>query len=783
MVSTLERIALDVVNRGFNGYNTEKALKVLPRFMPSPDEAKTVFFGANDACVEGSSSKQHVSLERYMQNLREICTHACVKAHSPRLIIITPTPVDERRMEPVDIMKGHNGLQRTAEHTRKYANAARKVGEELNLPVLDLWSILMARAGWVAGEPLPGCRSVERNKLIEELMNCMFSVMDPQSVSFTPRDDLWRIHSEMLRVQQTQTDHADRLARLERRQDEDARVKSVWGASSPFPSVLGGTPQQVPLQQPTADAFSSFDDQSTNLLSSLHLDADEEPRRLGTTSRANSVRFDETANQGHWSHASRSSMDLIPRTGSSLGGHPMTERSFSHKSDGRQSSAAASVHSATSGRANSLGLDSTFPVGAPTLEVPRLAPGLFILGSVPAIIRCWLNRNFKHDSLLYAAVCTGSYTSCLDLALITKLGFQSEIRYSEDGVRKIKLELYLPEAIPYPASSRSGSPTPQLPSLTVDFTVVESQASEKESKAVKVFLGSDLLRSHNADILLSSNTLTLFDDDRSKLSVPLVRPEDDHAFKTLQVSSSPWIRPDEQDKYQDTYQEPATNHAAVGERPMPQTLEGLKAVSVSPVPPGSDSDRNVTVPSSDDGNTSQSDRRSLERPAWGPSIRNDAKEPSEGESSGPGLSRSGSSPAIWSNWRRTAERSESMDWAGASKVPSNDTYQRRDTGIKVLKPIRTSSRTPSMSQGPASVTTPTSQSRFFDEGRRRVTSVSSVSTAGADTQQQQQQQQPKRTISTDLSKMSGSTRDGSKPRSTNPIGGASAFSWLKNGQK
>ncbi|KAF9637304.1 hypothetical protein BFW01_g8200 [Lasiodiplodia theobromae] len=605
--------------------------------------------------------------------------------------------------------------------------------------------------------------------------------MDPQTVSFTPRgDDLWRIHSEMLRVQQTQAEHADRLARLERRQDEDARVKSVWGGASPFPSVLGGTPQQVPLQQPTADAFSNFDDQSTNLLSSLHLDADEEPRRLGTTSRANSVRFDETANQGHWSHASRSSMDLIPRTGSSLGGHPMTERSYSHKSDGRQSSAAASVHSATSGRANSLGLESTFPVGTPALEVPRLAPGLFILGSVPAIIRCWLNRNFKHDSLLYAAVCTGSYTSCLDMALITKLGFESEIRYPEDGVRKIKLELYLPEAIPYPASSRSSSPTPQLPSLTVDFTVVESQASEKDSKAIKVFLGSDLLRSHNADILLSSNTLTLFDDDRSKLSIPLVRPEHDGAFKTLQVSSSPWVRPDEQGNHQDTYQEAAIGHAVVSEKPMPQTLEGLKAVSVSPAPTGSDSDRNVTVPSSEDGNTSQSDRRSLERPAWGSSSRNGAKESTEGDSTGPGLSRTGSSPAIWGNWRRNAEKSESMDWAGASKPPSNDTYQRRDTGIKVLKPIRTSSRTPSTSQGPVSASTPTSQSRFFDEGRRRVTSVSSVSTVGVDTQQQPQ---PKRTISTDISKMSGSSRDGGKPRSTNPVGGASAFSWLKNGQK
>ncbi|KAK0654143.1 Isoamyl acetate-hydrolyzing esterase 1-like protein [Lasiodiplodia hormozganensis] len=165
---------LDVINRGFNGYNTTKALQVLPRLMPSPGEAKvrlmTVFLGANDACVKGGSSKQHVPLETYMQNLRTICTHECVKAQSPRLIIITPPPVNEYKMEPVDIMKGHNGLQRTAEHTRAYANAARKVGEELQLPVLDLWSIFMQKAGWVEGEPLPGCRGVERNQLIEDLM-------------------------------------------------------------------------------------------------------------------------------------------------------------------------------------------------------------------------------------------------------------------------------------------------------------------------------------------------------------------------------------------------------------------------------------------------------------------------------------------------------------------------------------------------------------------------------------------------------------------------------------
>lgn len=68
--------------------------------------------------------------------------------------------------------------------------------------------------------------------------------MDPQSAAFTPRDDVWRFQSDMLRVQQTQSDHGERLSRLERRQDEDARMKSVWGTSSPFPGVLSGTPQQ-----------------------------------------------------------------------------------------------------------------------------------------------------------------------------------------------------------------------------------------------------------------------------------------------------------------------------------------------------------------------------------------------------------------------------------------------------------------------------------------------------------------------------------------------------------
>lgn len=611
--------------------------------------------------------------------------------------------------------------------------------------------------------------------------------MDPQSLAFTPRDDFWRFQSEMLRVQQTQADHGERLSRLERRQDEDARVKSVWGASSPFPSVLSGTPQQgqlvlvfggtlfadiwliVALHHPPPEHFSNFDDHSNTLIGNLQLDADDEPRRMGATSRANSVRFDETANQGHWAHASRSSVDLIPRIGSGLGGHLMTERSYSHKSDGRQSSAGHSVHSATSGRANSLGLDTAYGLshsGTSPLDPPGLAPGLFILGSVPAIIRCWLNTNFKHDALLYAAVCCGSYASYLDIRLIDRLGFRDEVVQGEEGLRKIKLAVYLPEAIPLTASSRSNSPAPQLPSLTVEFTVVERNEDECDPKAIQIFIGSDMLRAHNADILFSSNTLTLFDNDRSKLRIPLVRPEEERTFKSLFVTSG---SPNVQKRHAEPIKVARSTAPEAPKIPekVHSVLNDQQHVSAS----AELNDGGVAVGSDDGASTG---RQSLEqRPSLGLlTNRTESKEGSDPSPATSSAAHSGASPAIWSNWRRYGEKTNTMDWANASKNASAN-YQRRDTGIKVLKPakagIRTLSSSNTLSSSPV-----TGQSRFFDDGRRRTSTTSGSEASDA---------QFKRAVSVEktqsLAKENMPTL--TKPRSANPVGGASAFAWLNNG--
>jgi hypothetical protein len=68
-------------------------------------------------------------------------------------------------------------------------------------------------------------------------------VMDAQ-YPFASREDIWRVHEEVKDLHTTQIEHGERISRLERRRDDDARLKSVWGPFSPFPCGVGNTVQQ-----------------------------------------------------------------------------------------------------------------------------------------------------------------------------------------------------------------------------------------------------------------------------------------------------------------------------------------------------------------------------------------------------------------------------------------------------------------------------------------------------------------------------------------------------------
>ncbi|OAP54776.1 hypothetical protein AYL99_11224 [Fonsecaea erecta] len=162
---------LDVVNRGFSGYTSRMGYDILRQFFPSDAapspttprvELMTVFFGANDACLSGHP--QHVPLADYRQALKSIITSPGVELHQTKCVLITPPPVDEWQL---------GSEERTAEHTATYASACREVGKETGIPILDLWTIFMTKAGWREGSTgaLIGCKDAPRNAVLGELLS------------------------------------------------------------------------------------------------------------------------------------------------------------------------------------------------------------------------------------------------------------------------------------------------------------------------------------------------------------------------------------------------------------------------------------------------------------------------------------------------------------------------------------------------------------------------------------------------------------------------------------
>ena len=494
------------------------------------------------------------------------------------------------------------------------------------------------------------------------------------------------------------------------------------------------------------------------MLGSLHLDTDDEPRR--GASRANSVRFDESAMHGHFGQGSRSSTEILPaRTGSAFGSHPMTERSSSHRSDGRQSS----THSA---RASSFGfehrpLSATVPPFVP-IGPP---PGLFILGPVPSIIRCWLNINYSNESLLYAAVCTGSYKSTLDIGLISRLGYQDQITTDREGQRIIKLPVYLPEAIIQQSSARSSSPAPNLPTLTTTFSVPDVQCPED---AIQILLGCDVLRTRNADIHFSLDRLTMFDDDRNKVSVPLVRPENATLFQNLQttnmtgnslessvadVSGHPSECATGNGKAKNLNVEQSSQKPDERlEEPKLQLSTGVMGPPATSSPSVIGQGRKTSVVSNSSEITSSTKLSTELRDSESLTNGTTPDTPTRTESGG-----------VWGPsgaWRR---ESTSGTRADSMLNTSSSGYQRagRGRGMKVLRPSRVNtSRTSSVQQPVGFDAAP---SRFGDSSKPN--------------NEDQRPDTDRRTFSDAKAPLSA------KPRTSNPIGGASAFSWMNSNQQ
>ncbi|KAM8833641.1 isoamyl acetate-hydrolyzing esterase 1 homolog isoform 1-T1 [Synchiropus picturatus] len=138
----------DVVNRGFSGYNSRWAKIILPRLIDCQNAAGgdiaavTVFFGANDCALEDKNPQQHVPLQEYSENLKEISGLLAAAGVTPdKVIFITPPPLHEPAWEKECILKG-SPLNRQNRVAGQYAQACVQAAGQCGSDVLDLWTLM-----------------------------------------------------------------------------------------------------------------------------------------------------------------------------------------------------------------------------------------------------------------------------------------------------------------------------------------------------------------------------------------------------------------------------------------------------------------------------------------------------------------------------------------------------------------------------------------------------------------------------------------------------------------
>ncbi|XVF27531.1 hypothetical protein REPUB_Repub14bG0115900 [Reevesia pubescens] len=151
---------VDVVLRGYSGYNTRWALKVFDRVFPAAESggsddaasplAITVFFGANDACLpDRYAAFQHVPLHEYKQNLHSLVSSFKKRWPKTLILLITPPPIDEDERLRHPYAENPSGLpERTNEAAGSFAKACVETAGECGIPVVDLWTRMQQYPDW-----------------------------------------------------------------------------------------------------------------------------------------------------------------------------------------------------------------------------------------------------------------------------------------------------------------------------------------------------------------------------------------------------------------------------------------------------------------------------------------------------------------------------------------------------------------------------------------------------------------------------------------------------------
>lgn len=126
---------MDIVQRGFSGYNSRWGLKILPHILENENNVvlSTIAFGSNDLCLGGH---QKVPEDEFVANTREMVS--MMKAKGIKVILVGPGLVDQKMFDSKKLEDVKKGYVRTPERMKLYSDLLRQIADEENVAMVDL---------------------------------------------------------------------------------------------------------------------------------------------------------------------------------------------------------------------------------------------------------------------------------------------------------------------------------------------------------------------------------------------------------------------------------------------------------------------------------------------------------------------------------------------------------------------------------------------------------------------------------------------------------------------
>ncbi|QPG76552.1 hypothetical protein FOA43_003942 [Brettanomyces nanus] len=145
---------LDVLNRGYGGYNSKHGKVILPHIIDAEDtkftkiRLMTIFWGTNDAV----DTFQHVDIKEYEENIDAMVKLA--KKNDINVIVIGPALHDTTAYTKL-YEEGAVEFKDTAKSSvnGRYSEVAKKVAADNNVPFVDIWTLFVKYGGWENIDP------------------------------------------------------------------------------------------------------------------------------------------------------------------------------------------------------------------------------------------------------------------------------------------------------------------------------------------------------------------------------------------------------------------------------------------------------------------------------------------------------------------------------------------------------------------------------------------------------------------------------------------------------